>query len=74
MDSGLKMVNLTGNSLISSFQRKPFPGGGGGAHMRLSKSGSTGVMGGRYMNSSSNDISNNVSNLINSSTLPPGVG
>ena len=74
MDSGLKMVNQTSNSLISSFQRKPFPGGGGGAHIRLSKSGSTGVIGGRYMNNSNNDKSNNMSNLINSSTLPPGVG
>ena len=70
MDSGLKGNKATNNSLISSFQRKPFPGGGGGAYARLSKSGSAGQIGYR-----GNNISNNTSNIMmNSSTLPPGVG
>lgn len=70
MDSGLKGNKATNNSLISSLQRKPFPGGGGGAYARLSKSGSAGQIGYR-----GNNISNNTSNIMmNSSTLPPGVG
>ena len=70
MDSGLKYNKATNNSLISSFQRKPFPGGGGGAYARLSKSGSARKIGYR-----GNNISNNTSNIMmNLSTLPPGVG
>ena len=73
MDSGLKLNKAVNNSLISSFQRKPFPGGGGGAYARLSKSGSAGQIG--YRGNTCNNISNNTSNIImNSSTLPPGVG
>lgn len=73
MDSGLKLNKATNNSLVSSFQRKPFPGGGGGAYARLSKSGSAGQIGYRGNSNISNNIS--TSNIImNSSTLPPGVG
>ena len=70
MDSGLKSNKATNNSLISSFQRKPFPGGGGGAYARLSKSGSAGQIG--YRGNISNNNTSNV--IMNSSTLPPGVG